>query len=224
MGTPVPIHSSLKLQRPVDREGRENNLVPKAGEGTPHQLEDLLFQQDKRPRTRQKQLGQEGPHEYEADVDDFPGEVSHVVPCREAVWEVGTAPFLTMACSGLGEMEVDHPRSLASILHGQVRRQGTGVSLDSPSEERLWSARDRYPSDHLEDFTWRYKVHRISGAEGSGGPKMRETFTSVEPGLQEATSGERGLVGAEGSVLRRGAHQASTSCREEPPGVTEAVT
>lgn len=90
-----------------------------------------------------------------------------------AVWEVGTAPSLTMAYSGLGQIEVDPPWRPASILRGQVRRQRTCVSLDSPSEERPWSARDRYSSDHLEDFTLRYKVQRISRAEGSRGPKKR---------------------------------------------------
>lgn len=84
-----------------------------------------------------------------------------------------------------------------------MRRQGTGVSLDSPSEERPWSARDRYPSDHLEDFTLRYKVQRISMDEGSGGPKMREAFTSGQPGLQEATSEDTmDLAGADGGVLK----------------------
>lgn len=85
-----------------------------------------------------------------------------------------------------------------------MRKQGTGVSLDSPSEERPWLARDRCPSNHLEGFTFWYKVQRISRAEGSGGPKTREAFTSVEPGLQEATSGDTiGLAGAEGGVPTR---------------------
>lgn len=191
----------------------------------------MLFQQDTRLRTRQKQLGQEGPHECEANVDDFLGKVSHAVPCRDththtAVGEVGTVPVLTMACSGLGEIEVGPPWSLAGVLHEQVRRQGTGVSLDSSSEERLWSARDRYPSDHLEDFALRYKVQRISRAEGSGGPTTREAFTSVEPSLQEAISEDTmDLAGADGGVLKeRSPPGASTGCRVEPPCVTEAVT
>lgn len=121
-----------------------------------------------------------------------------------------------MAYSELGQIEVAPPWSPASILRGQARRQGTGVSLDSPSEERPWSARDRYPSDHLEDFTLRYKVQRISRAEGAGGPKTREAFTFVEPGLQEATSGDKiGLAGAGGGVWKgEEPTQASTSRRE----------
>lgn len=74
----------------MDKGGRENSLVPEAGERPPHQPEDLLFQQDKRLRTRQKQLGQEGPHEGEANVDDFPGKVSHVVPCRDTHSSLGS--------------------------------------------------------------------------------------------------------------------------------------
>lgn len=39
--------------------------------------------------------------------------------------------------------------------------------------------------------------------EGSGGPKMREAFTSGQPGLQEATSEDTmDLAGADGGVLK----------------------
>lgn len=37
LGIPVPIYrGSLKLQRPVDEGGREDNLVPEAGERRGH--------------------------------------------------------------------------------------------------------------------------------------------------------------------------------------------
>lgn len=38
-----------------------------------------------------------------------------------AVGEVGPVPFLTMACSGLGKIEVGPPWSLASDLHEEAR-------------------------------------------------------------------------------------------------------
>lgn len=56
--------------------------------------------------------------------------------------------------------------------------------------------------------------------------KTREAFTSVEPGLQEATSEDTmDLAGADDGVLKeRSPPRASTGCRVEPLCVTEAVT
>lgn len=75
-------------------------LTREAGEGTSHQLEGLLFHQEKRLRTGQKQLRQEGLHECEANVDGLLAQVVRVVPCRVIHSSLGSwnSPLLTMAC------------------------------------------------------------------------------------------------------------------------------
>lgn len=62
---------------------------------------------------------------------------------------------------------------------------GRGAGRDSPSEARLLSSKDRFPSIRPAAFTERCRVQRTSRAEGPGTwpPNTREAFTAAELGL-----------------------------------------
>ena len=64
------------------------------------------------------------------------------------------------------------------------------MGRDSPSEARLLSSKDRFPSICPAAFTEWYRVQRTSRAEGPGmwPPNTREAFTAAELGLWTESS------------------------------------
>ena len=76
----------------------------------------------------------------------------------------------------------EHPQL---FMGTKVGGGGTGAGRDSPSEARLLSSKDRFPSICPAAFTERCRVQRTSRAEGPGTwpPNTREALTAAESGL-----------------------------------------